>query len=134
MIKKQFTIYLENRPGALAKVTQQLGREKINIEAISVAASTDMSLVQLLPSNAAKTRRILKKLEVSFTVQYVSLLPLDNVPGALCKIVSALAKSKVNINYIYATGNVAAKGAMDYVVISAPDLDKLEECWKQVCG
>jgi len=134
MIKKQFTLYLENRPGALAKVAQGLEREKINIEAISVAASTDMSLVQLLPSNAAKTRRVLKKLGVSFTVQYVSLLPLDNVPGALCKVVSVLAKSNVNINYIYATGNVTAKGAMDYVVISAPDLDNLEKCWKQVCG
>lgn len=134
MIKKQFTLYLENKPGTLAKVTQQLGNEKINIEAISVAASSDMSLVQLLPSNAAKTRRIMKKIGISFTVQSVSLLPLVNVPGALCKVVSALAKSNVNINYVYATGNVHSKGSMDYIVISAPDLDKLEKCWKKVCG
>ena len=33
MIKKQFTLYLENKPGALEKVTRLLGKEKINIEA-----------------------------------------------------------------------------------------------------
>jgi len=133
MIKKQFTLYLENKPGALEKFTRLLGKEKINIEAISVAASTDMSLVQILASNAAATRKILKKLNISFSVQDVSLLPLLNAPGALWHVVSALAKNNININYIYATGNVEKNGAMDYVVISAPDLDKVEDCWKKVC-
>jgi len=133
MIKKQFTLYLENRPGALEKVTRLLGKEKINIEAISGAASTDMSLVQILASNAAATRRVLKKLDISFSVQEVSLLPLENVPGALWRVVSGLAKSNININYIYATGNVEKTGTTDYVVISAPDLGEVEECWKKVC-
>ncbi len=136
MIKKQFTLYLENKPGALAKVTRQLGNEKVNIDGISVAESTDVSLVQVVASNAAATRRILKRLGIPFTVQDVSLLPLKNVPGALCSVVSELARHKVNINYVYATGSTG-KGrnvATDYVVISAPDLDKVEACWEQVCG
>ena len=36
MIKKQFTLYLENRPGLLAKVTRLLAMHKLNIEGISV--------------------------------------------------------------------------------------------------
>ena len=56
MIKKQFTLYLENKPGALAKVTRQLGNEKVNIDGISVAESTDVSLVQVVASNAAATK------------------------------------------------------------------------------
>jgi hypothetical protein len=133
MIKKQFTLYLENKPGTLEKVTRLLGKEKINIEAISVASSTDISLVQILASNAAATRKILKKLKVSFSVQDVLLLPLVNAPGALWHVVSGLAKNNININYIYATGNVEKNGTTDYVVISAPDLDKVEDCWKKVC-
>ena len=132
MIKKQFTIFLENKPGALAKVTRHLSREKINIEAISVAASIDMSLVQILASNSGVTRKILKKLGISFSVQDVSLLPLPNAPGSLGRVVSELAKAGVNINYIYATGNVSKSGVKDYVVISAPDLAAVEACWEKV--
>jgi hypothetical protein len=135
MIKKQFTLILENRPGALAKVARQLSLENINIDAISVAASTDMSLVQILASNAARTRRILKKLSISFTVQDVCLLPLRNEPGMLWKVVSGLAKNNININYIYGTGNTVKSGSgMDYVVISAPDLKEVEACWQKVCS
>jgi hypothetical protein len=134
MIKKQFTLYLENKPGALSKVTRQLGRAKVNIDGISVAESTDVSLVQIVASNAATTRRILKQLAIPFTVQDVTLLPLENVPGALCSVVSELARSKVNINYVYATGSAGKSPSTDYVVISAPELDKVEACWEQVCG
>ncbi|MBT3192066.1 MAG: ACT domain-containing protein [Verrucomicrobia bacterium] len=134
MIKKQFTLYLENKPGALSKVTRQLGRAKVNIEGISVAESTDVSLVQIVASNAATTRRILKQLSIPFTVQDVTLLPLENVPGALCSVVSELARRKVNINYVYATGSAGKSPAVDYVVIGAPDLDKVEACWEQVCS
>jgi hypothetical protein len=130
MIKKQFTLYLENKPGALAKVTRQLGREKINIDGISVAESTDVGLVQIVASNAAATRRVLKRLKIPFTIQDVSLLPLENTPGALCRVVSELARSNVNINYVYATGG-HGKGK-SYVVISAPDLEEVEHCWSQV--
>jgi hypothetical protein len=134
MIKKQFTLYLENKAGALAKVTRQLGLEKVNIEGISVAASTDVSLVQLVASNAARTRRVLARLTIPFTVQDVSLLPLENEPGALCRVVSELARMKLNINYIYATGSAERSHATDYVIISAPNLDKVEACWEQVRG
>jgi len=134
MIKKQFTLYLENKPGALARVTRQLGRARVNIDGISVAESTDVSLVQIVASNAAATRRILKQLAISFTVQDVSLLPLENVPGALCSVVSELARSKVNINYVYATGSAGKGASMDYVVISAPDLEQVEACWSKVSG
>jgi hypothetical protein len=132
MIKKQFTLYLENKPGALAKVTRQLGREKINIDGISVAESTDVGLVQMVASNAASTRRVLNRLGIPFTVQDVSLLPLENVPGALCRVVSGLARENVNVNYVYATGSTGKKGTLSYVVISAPDLEEVERCWEQV--
>jgi len=134
MIKKQFTLYLENKPGALSRVTRQLGREKVNIDGISVAESSDVSLVQIVASNAARTRAVLKRLAIPFTVRDVSVLPLENIPGALCSVVSELARTKVNINYVYATGSAGKTPSTDYVVIGAPDLGKVEACWELVSG
>ena len=132
MIKKQFTLYVENKPGELAKIARMLTKEKINIDGVSVAETTDVGLIQVVVSNAAKTRKVLKKAEIPFTVQNVSLLLLKNVPGALWDVVDRLAKKKVNINYVYATGCNGNKTCEAYVVIGAPDLNKVEEAWTSV--
>ncbi len=44
MIKTQFTLYLVNRPGELARATKAFATAQINIEGISVAERTDVSL------------------------------------------------------------------------------------------
>ena len=129
MIKKQFTIYLENKPGELARVSRFLKTAKINIEGISVSASTDIGLVQIVPSNAANTRKVLNKAKVAFTVQDVALVPLENKPGALADIASRMARDGVNINYIYATGCTCKDACGCYAVISAPDLPKAEKAF-----
>jgi len=130
MIKKQFTLYIENRPGILARITRRIAESNINIEGISVASSADVGLVQVVVSNAAKTRRLLRELDVAFTVQDVALLSLRNEPGALSQIVSRLARHKVNVNYVYATACSSNGDARCYCVISAPDLDKVIEAYE----
>ena len=129
MIKKQFTVYLENKPGALARVTKGLAAAKVNIEGISVAASSDVGLVQVVVSNAAATRKVLNGSGIAFTVQDVALVPLPNRPGSLSKIVSKLAQSGVNINYVYATACDCSGDCNCFAIISAPDLKKVEQAW-----
>jgi len=131
MIKKQFTLYLENKPGRLAKLTRMLAGEQVNIEGISVSESTDVGLVQIVPSNAAKTKNTLRKIGVAYTVQDIALLPLKNEPGALSKVVTRLGKRGININYVYATAcSCKAAGCECLAIISAPDLKAVEEAWQ----
>jgi hypothetical protein len=132
MIKKQFTLYLENKPGVLANLTGTLAAANINIEGISVAESTDVGLVQLVVGDAKATEKILTRLRIPFTVQNVALVHLDNKPGALARVVSALAKARVNINYVYATGCDCKDCRACYAIISAPQLKKVEQIWNAV--
>ncbi len=131
MIKQQFTLYMENKPGELARITKKLAAARVNLEGISVANSADVALVQLVVSNATATRRILKAGNVPFTVQQVALVPLHNEPGSLAKVAESLAQAKININYVYATScNCGNSACSCYAVISAPDLRKVEEAWQ----
>lgn len=130
MIKKQFTLYLTNKPGVLARITNRIAKSKINIEGISVASSNEVGLVQIVVSKSTVTRKLLKSLSVSFTEQNVSLVPLKNKPGALSKVISRLASHNVNINYVYATACDCRNGCHSYAIISAPDLSKVEEAWQ----
>jgi hypothetical protein len=124
MIKKQFTVYLKNRPGALAKITRLLAAAKVNIEGISASSSVDIGLAQIVVNSTAVTARILRKARIPFVTQDVALVPLNNKPGALAQVVSRLAKLGININYVYATA--CDSDSRCYTIISAPDLKRVE--------
>jgi len=130
MIEKQFTLYLENKLGVLANLTSKLATAKVNIEGISVAESTDVAIVQLVVNKEQTAARILKAAKIPYTVQNVALVRLTNKPGSLARIVSKVAKSRVHINYVYATGCACKRGCDCYAVIGAPDLKKVEKAWK----
>lgn len=131
MIRKQFTLYLENKPGALATLTRGLAAEKINIEGISAATSPDVGLVQIVVSNSTRARQVLKKMKTAFTTQDVLLLRLRNRPGELARLARRIAQAGVNINYIYATACDCGDDCRAYAVISAPDLGRIEKIWTE---
>ena len=126
MIKKQFTLYLANKPGELAKTTRLLADEDINIDAISVSASADVGLVQLVPGNARAVSRLLSEENIPFTTQDVVVVALPNRVGALNDLMEKMARLKVNVSYVYGTGSSCGVDGDTLVVISAPDLEKLQ--------
>ena len=50
----------------------------------------------------------------------------------LAKVLAKIAKDRININYVYATGCACKKGCDCYAVIGAPDLKKVEKAWKAI--
>ena len=110
MIKTQFTLYLVNQPGEFARATRAFTTARINIEGLSVAERTDVSLVQIIVSNAQAARQVLKKAGIPLLEQKVAVLSLPNKPGELGKVASDLAKKNVNINYLYATAPPSGSG------------------------
>ena len=127
MIKTQFTMYLSNEAGALAGITKAFTQAKINIVGISIAETSDVSLVQVIVSNAQKVRRILKKGGVHFSEQQVAVLEMADKPGALAGVAAKLAKKKININYLYATAPPSGSADKCLVVISTDDLSKVKK-------
>jgi hypothetical protein len=134
MICTQFTVYLENKAGALAAVTSKLAKAGINIEGISAYTSADVGLVQIVASNANLARRTLTKAGVSFTAQDVALLTIPNRAGSLSEVASALGRAGVNINYLYATGCDSSSGCdcRCNAIVSAPDLKKVVNVWRKL--
>ena len=60
MLITQLSISLENVPGALSHVSELLGREGVNIRAISVADTSDISTVRFVVDDPEKAKNILK--------------------------------------------------------------------------
>ncbi len=129
MVKTQFTLYLENKPGALFGVTCRLAEAKINIEGLSVAGSEDTGLAQLVTSDTAATHQALRATGTPYSTDEVAVLAMRNEPGALSKGLARLSKAGVNIDYIYGTASDCCEAEHCNIVISAPDLQAVEDAW-----
>lgn len=130
-MEKQFTIYLENKKGMLAKVCKLLSAKKINIKAISVSATPDVGLVHITVDNPSSTRSILKSKNIPFTEQDVITISVTDKPGTLAEIASLLAENDININYIYGSTCGCKEPRLCNLVISTSDLKKSKELLKK---
>ena len=61
MITKQISIFVENRHGRLAEITDIIGKNKINIRAVSIADTTDFGIIRFIVKDAAAALSILKE-------------------------------------------------------------------------
>ena len=102
-VKKQISIVLENRVGALSKVSIALAKKKVNILGLCVHDLRDFGLLRIVVDSPARARKVLTREKLTFSATDVIALELPNQPGGLAKIAIKLARAGINIHYMYAT-------------------------------
>lgn len=102
MIIKQLSIFLENKTGRLADISEVLGAAGINMSAFSMADSSDFGILRLIVSDPEKALVALQ--EEGFSVRLTDVLCLNtpNEPAALAKAMRILKAGNVEIEYMYA--------------------------------
>jgi len=112
-ITKQLAIFLENRPGTLARVCDALAAEKINIFALSTSDTVDHTVIRMVVSDYRKAIQLFEEHSTLVVEDDVLLVEGDNKSGSLARIAHKLAAAKVNIEYAYsATPPNAKKGLL----------------------
>jgi hypothetical protein len=112
-ITKQLAIFLDNRPGTLARVCETLAAAKINIYAISTSDTVDHTVIRMVVSDYRKALAIFEEHGTLVVEDDVVMVEGDNRTGALAKIAHKLSAAKVNIEYAYcATPPDARKGLL----------------------
>jgi len=112
-ITKQLAIFLENRPGTLARVCDALAEARINIYAITVSDTIDHSVIRLVVSDPRKALLLFEEHNTLVVEDEVLMVDGDNKPGSLARICDRLAAARVNIEYCYcATSPDAKKGLL----------------------
>ena len=112
-IAKQLAIFLENRPGMMARVCDALSAAGINIYALTVSDTVDHAVIRMVVSDAQKALYLFEQHGTLVVEDDVLLVEADNKPGALAKLCHRLADAKINIEYCYcATIPSAKKGLL----------------------
>ena len=112
-IIKQLAIFLDNRPGMLARVADALAEAKINIYAITTSDTVDHSVIRMVVSDSRRALHLFEEHGTLVVEDDVLMIDGSNKPGQLAQIAHKLADAKVNIEYCYsATPAEAKKGLL----------------------
>jgi hypothetical protein len=120
----QFSVFLVNKPGILAQVTQALADEKVNIVAMTLVDSQEHGVLRLVGEEPRIARAVLTKLNLPMTETEVLCVDLPNQAGALAEVATLLGKNHININYAYCTSG--APGGRTTGVFKTGDQGKAE--------
>lgn len=101
MAVTQISVSLENVPGKFLEISEILRTERINIRAISVADTADISTVRFVTDNPAKTAAVLRS--HSFVVKETNVIAVEvpDHPGGLQAVLKPLRTASINITYFY---------------------------------
>jgi hypothetical protein len=99
---EQISIFLENKSGRLAEVTDILASHGINIRALALADTADFGILRLIVNDLEKTRQVLKDNKFTVGQNEVVAVEVRDRPGGLASILRALTGAGVNVEYMYA--------------------------------
>lgn len=125
MIAYQLSIFAENKPGRLAKVTRILKKGKINIRAITISTSDAFGVINALVDDPESARALLEEEGLTVSLKEVIAVVIEDRPGGLDSLIQLLFEKGINIENAYGFVLESRKKAV-FVV----DVDQLEQTQK----
>ena len=115
MTIQQLSVFLDNRPGRLAKLTQTLKESGVNIRALYVADTTDYGILRMVVDNTDKAVSVLRAAGFTVSKTKVLAVAIEDKPGGLYKVAQLFSDHDISIEYLYAF--VTSKQANEAVVV-----------------
>ena len=120
-----FTITAPHATGTIAKLAEELGREKINIEGLFAVDHDGKPVFHLLTTDKTGTKRAVDK--VGYTVSQEREVVVERVedrPGVLGEITRKIADADINLTTAYLATD-------SRLVLGCEKLADLETAWKK---
>jgi hypothetical protein len=99
---EQLSIFLENKAGRLAEVTDVLAKATINIRALSLADTSDFGILRLIVNDHETAKAALKSAGFTVGLTQVIAVEVPHAPGGLNAILQMLGTKGINVEYMYA--------------------------------
>ena len=121
---QQVSVFAENKPGKIVKITSALKEASINIQAITIADAGDYGIIKLLLDNAELGCEVLKKNGVPATLKEIVAVKMKDQVGGLHEIASQLTKNNINVQDAY--GFILEKNKEAVFVFQVDEISKAE--------
>ena len=119
---KQLSVFLENKEGKLKNAIEILSKHEINIRALSIADTTNFGILRLIVNDLEKAKTALENDNYVVKLTEVIAVKVQDKPGGLNEMLTALYDQGINVEYIYAF--VDSTDGQAIVVVKTEDIEK----------
>lgn len=126
---KQISVFIENKIGGLAAVTDVLAEAGVNIRALSIADASDFGILRLIVDDVFKAGNALRENGHVYSLTDVLAVAGDDKPGSIARIVDVLSKAGIGLDYGYAF--FAKKENLAYMIIRVEAMEEAKKVLKQ---
>ncbi len=109
---KQLSVFIENKPGRIFRLTQILSQNNIDLVMLSIADTQDFGILRLITNDIQKSYSVLK--EAGYTVSITELIGVEvpDSPGGLAEVLKVFDKCGISIEYLYSFARTSDKTAI----------------------
>ncbi|MDK2896659.1 MAG: hypothetical protein PWP04_779 [Candidatus Atribacteria bacterium] len=111
----QISVFAENKPGRIEKITGILAQNQINLRAITISSANGFGVIKLLVDQPQKAYELLHSHDIPAYLQEVIAVIMEDQPGGLHKIAKILSQNQINIEDAY--GFVVKTGERSVLII-----------------
>ena len=122
---EQLSVFAENKPGKLTRITEILLANQINIRAITIASGEKYGIIRLLVDDPSRAFKTLKKAGLSVVLMPVLAFEMKDEPGGLHRITGILSRCGINVEDAY--GFVVEPGKKAVLIAGVEKLDEARE-------
>jgi hypothetical protein len=98
---KEFTVTIEDKPGALGRCFRALADRGVNILAFQSYVEEGESLTRFLADDVNVAREVLGGMRMIFEVTEAATATVAHRPGELARAAALLGENHINIDYSY---------------------------------
>ena len=124
MAIKQLTVFIQNKKGSVASVTEILSKNNVNLRALSIAETQDFGILRLVVNDNQTAERVLT--ENGYLIKNIDVIgvKIGDEPGQLTSALNVLDYAGINVEYLYAFMARTEKHA--YVVLRVEENEEAE--------
>jgi hypothetical protein len=110
---QQLSVFVENKPGHLARPCVVLAEAGINLLTLSLADTEQFGILRLIVRDWQRARDVLTQAGFTVTANEVLAIEVPDRPGGLAELLKLLERAQVNVEYMYAfTASIGTRAVL----------------------
>ena len=124
ILTRQFNIYIEDKVGELARVTEVLAKSAVNIRGLATDKLGRGPSVKIITDDEASTRKALSRAGFDYEESEVVVVDLIDRPGEIAKIARQVARNGKNISSVFLIGKKDTPASLAFVTQDLKNVKK----------